>query len=300
MTPLVRRGDPRLLGFARVAMGTILLLRTTPLANFLGIPLARLRVPLLGWPQPGWAMAWGGLVVNDRLCQIACVVRTVAGALFLLGIRARVAGIVAGTLGLLALSQDPFGFIFTLYVLFVGTVALALTDASGLMAIRPDPLVGVRSSVTMLSFVLAAIYGWSAIAKLRGEWLGGSALLALAEDGFLTPQIAHVVRAHATARIAVAWGAAMMEMGLAAAILHRTTRRKALVCAIAMHFGFELAVRPDVMGWIMASLLLAAAAVAVDTAPVDAHVLIGSPAWRAARDVLRPRSRSRSHASLRS
>ena len=40
---------------------------------------------------------------------------------------ARAAGIVAGLCGIVALSQDPFGFIFTLYTLFVGVIVLAMT-----------------------------------------------------------------------------------------------------------------------------------------------------------------------------
>lgn len=261
MSGILRRGDVRLFGMARIALAILFLVRTTPLANYLFIPLARMRAPLFGWPEPGWSMAWGDLVVGDQVRRTACVVRTVAAVCFLLGIRARAAGVVAGVLGLFALSQDPFAFIFTLYVLFVATIALALTDAASHLALWPDPRppVGVRASVTFLAVVVATVYAWSGIAKLRVEWLDGSALLALADDGFLTPLVTPVLRAHASLRLVVAWGAALVELGLAASLLLGATRRSALIVAVAMHFAFEVAVRPDVMGWVMAALLLALA-----------------------------------------
>ena len=254
------RRDERPLGVARIALGAIFLVRTTELANLLPIPLAHVRGPLYGWPEAGWPMAWGGLVLPDHARMLSCVVRTAAALFFLLGVRARIAGTIAGALGLLAMAQDPFGFIFTLYTLFVGTLVLALTDATSLLAWRPDPTLDPRSSATVVRLVVATIYTWAAIAKMHHGWLSGAALLSLSEDGLLTFPVASLLREHATLRLGAAWGTMATELGVGAALLFPRSRPIALVVALAMHATFEVAARPDVMGWVMASLLVACAA----------------------------------------
>lgn len=97
----------RLLGFSRIALGLIFVVRTTPLADLLPTPLAHTFGRLLGWPDGGWPMAWGDLVLADSVRKVACVLRTIAAVLFLLGVRARFTGTIAGVLGLVALSQKP-------------------------------------------------------------------------------------------------------------------------------------------------------------------------------------------------
>ncbi len=232
---------------ARVALGLVLLVRTTALANLLPIPLAHVRGPLLGWPEPGFDLAWGGLVLPASVRIALCVVRTVAALAFLLGLRARTAGLVAGTCGFLALSQDPLGFVFTLYVLFAGTMVLALTDAA------TDADEG--SSTRLLTLFVASIYVYSALAKLQGEWLSGRTLLALAEDGLLSGPIAALLIAHPALRAAAAVAVFLVELALPALLLVARTRRLGIGVALALHASFELGAHPDVMGWVMAALL---------------------------------------------
>lgn len=269
LRPLLRglRGD-RILGLARIALGLVFVVRTTPLVNALSMPLAHVRGPLLGWPEPGWPMAWADLVLPDPLRKVACVVRTVAAVLFVLGVRARAAGYVAGALGLVAMSQDPFGFIFTLYTLFVGTLVLASTTATSVLAWRPDARVDFRSSASLVCFIVAAIYVFSGLAKAHAGWLSGATLLAFAEDGMFRAAAGSFLQAHDRLRVSAAWATMILELAVAVGLLVPRARRSAIVVAAVMHVSFEVVARPDVMGWVMASLLVACAA---STQPVQAR-----------------------------
>lgn len=250
----------RLLGVARIALGTVFLIRTTALANLLPIPLAHVDGPMYGWPHDAWPIAWAGLILPDGIERAAAIVRTVAALAFLLGVRARVAGTIAGALGLLAMSQDPFGFIYTLYTLFLGTIVLANSDATSMLSLRPDPPLDVRSSLTLVRVVVASIYVWAAIAKMQGEWLDGRVLLMLAEERLLVSKAARLLVEHPHLRVAAAWSAMSAELGIGLGLLFSRTRVIAIGVALVMHGVFEIAARPDVMGLAMASLLVACAA----------------------------------------
>ena len=72
-------------------------------------------------------------------------------------------GVVAGVCGLVALSQDPFGFIFTLHTLFLGTMLLALTSGTEHLALvrsgRVESADDVSSSRRLLPHASRANYG---------------------------------------------------------------------------------------------------------------------------------------------
>jgi hypothetical protein len=248
-----------MLAVARLALGALLVVRTTALANAVPIPLAHVRGPLLGWPDHGMAFAWGGLVLPAPMREIAAILRTVAAVLFLAGVRARAAGLVAGGLGLVALWQDPFGFVFTLHVLFLGTIAVALGDGTRDLALSPDreasPLSDAGSSASLLRVVVASVYAWSAIAKMNTAWLGGDTLHALAEDGLVTP-FARALLAHGALERAGAWAVLCAEVALAAAVASARYRRATLLAALGFHVILEVATRPDVMGFVMGALLV--------------------------------------------
>src|SRR5262249_31389182 len=152
-----------------------------------------------------------------------------------LGVRARTAGTVAGALGLVAMSQDPFGFIFTLYTLFLGAIVLAWTNATSLLAWRPGPRVDHRSSVTLVRVIVGSIYVFSAIAKMHVVWLDGATLLAFADAGLFTPHAASFLRSHEALRIGAAWGTMATELAIGVGLLVARTRRVALVVAVSMH-----------------------------------------------------------------
>lgn len=259
MPALTTNDDARPLALARIAIGTVFVVRTTALANLLNIPLAHVRGPLFGWPDAGIAFAWGGFVMPESVRVAVAVVRTIAALAFVAGVRARVAGVVAGALGLFALSQDPFGFIYTLYTLFLGTIVVAIGDGTTRWALVPDRALSAASSRRLLQIFVASIYGWSAIAKLSREWLSGLTLLALAEDGLVTPVVRSALLAHDALRVLTAYGAVAIEAALVIAILVPRTRRVAFVVALLFHLTVEIAMRPDVMSFVMASLLVGAA-----------------------------------------
>jgi hypothetical protein len=247
-------------GIARIALGTLLVVRTTPLANLLPIPLAHVRGPLFGWPDTGFHLAWGGLVLPAGFQIALCVVRTIAVLAFAAGLRARVAGIVAGACGFVALSQDPLGFVFTLYVLFAATIVVALTDGTSRFALIPDrPTEDAtfgQSSERLLVLFVASVYAYSAAAKLQSEWLSGGTLLALAEDKLLGSYFASLLIDHPALRSTAAVGVFLIELSLPVLLLVRRTRRLAVFIALGLHATFEIAAHPDVMGWVMAALLL--------------------------------------------
>lgn len=264
MHPLAARAASSLarpLAVGRIALGLVLVVRTTALVNALPIPLARVRGPLLGWPSPGAAFAWGGFTLSEGVCASLAIVRTVAALLFLLGVRARIAGVAAGVLGFVALSQDPFGFIFTLHTLFLGTLAIALGEGTTELALVPErkgPPGAAASSATLLCVLLASAYGWAAIAKLNGEWLSGGTLRALAEDGLLTNAVSSTILAHPMLASIFAIGATASEAALAPLLILPRTRRAAVLGAMALHAALEVATRPDVMSFVMLALLLGA------------------------------------------
>jgi len=246
----------RPLALARIALGTVFLVRTTPLVNLLPFPLAAVRGPLFGWPEGGFPFAWDGVALPDGVRVAACIVRTLAALFFVLGVRARTAGLVAGACGFLALSQDPFGFVFTLHTLFLSTMVLALTDGASDLALVPDRSLGAASGARLVHLFVASIYAWSALAKAQGEWLSGDTLRALAEDGLLSGPAATLLLAHPGLRALGAWCIFLTEGALPALLLAARTRRLGVAVACMMHLGFELGARPDVMGLVMASLLV--------------------------------------------
>ena len=215
-------------------------------------------------------MAWGNLLLPDRVREIAGVVRTAAALLFLVGVRARAAGLVAGGLGLVAMSQDPFAFIYTLYTLFVGTLVLALTDATHERAWLPEPRVGSRTSVMTVRVFVGSIYCLSAIAKMHRGWLSGATLSALSEDGFLSEKASSLLPMHPLLLLGAAWGIMGAELVIGSIVLLSCASSQAwrisprtvwvaILAALSMHIGFEVVARPDVIGWIMAVLLIACA-----------------------------------------
>jgi len=120
--------DPRVLGWSRVALGALFLLRTTPLLAPLHIHYLADAFPLLAWPD-GEARFTPALVpvLPDGVVAAACVARTVAAVAFLIGVATRPAGLLAGALGYLTVWQDPARGYTTFHVLFLGTMLLAPT-----------------------------------------------------------------------------------------------------------------------------------------------------------------------------
>ena len=250
--------EARALGYARVALGAIFLARTTPLLAFLGGPFGAEASPLLGWPTTEWTLAFPGTSLPAWLVASLCVLRTVAALLFACGVRARLAGVVAAASGYLVVAQDRFAFITSFHVLFLAMFVLARTSATSAVALvpeRPAEPAEITSSVRFVTVVLASIYFWAGVAKVQPDWLSGHALHAQAAAGaFAGPLGALLERAPLRAVAAV--GVPALELAVAA-LLVADRRRLAIALGLLFHALVELTVKPDMLGWQMALLLLA-------------------------------------------
>jgi Vitamin K-dependent gamma-carboxylase len=244
------------LGRARVALGAVFLLRTTPLLAPLRIPFLSDTVPLLGWPDGHVHFTPFIPVVPGGVLAALCIVRTLAALAFMLGLRARAAGLLAGGLGYLTVLQDPARFYTTHHVIFLGTLLLAATDAVASCALVPAAPRSPRSSAWLMRGWVASIYLWAALAKVRPDWLDGRTLGLLAREGLLRPSVATTLLATASGRAWVALGTVATEVALGVILLVRATRRIAVVLAVAFHLGLEWAASPDLFGWAMIALLL--------------------------------------------
>lgn len=252
-----------MLGYSRAAIGAILVARTTPLSRLLPWSVSHVATPLLGWPEHGFRAAWWGLALPDAVVIALCVVRTAAAVLFLLGVWTRAAGTVAAVAALVVLSQDAFGFKFTLYTLFVGTGLLALSGGGRGFALRPSPG-ALPGSRWLLTAFVASVYAWAGIAKLQPPWLSGETLRALHQAHYFASGLADALFATLPRCRAAAWGVVVTELLLGPMLLVRRTRLAGLVLAVGMHAAYEWTAQPDVFGWVMVALLVA-------QSPVQSH-----------------------------
>jgi len=249
-------GGVEALGRARVALGVVFLLRTTPALAPLHISFLADTIPLLGWPDGHAHFTPFVPALPAALLAVLCIVRTLAAVAFTLGVHARAAGLVAGALGYVTVLQDPARFLTTHHVIFLGVMLLACTDAVGACAVRPAPRQSAVSSAWLIRAWVASIYVWAAIAKLRPDWLDGRALGLLIREGLVRPSAASTLLATDARRALVAFGVVATELLLAPLLLFGRTRRMGAALAVAFHLGLEWAVSPDLFGWAMIALLL--------------------------------------------
>jgi hypothetical protein len=245
------------LGTIRVLVGILLLVRTTPLFFLVPGLVRHHGGPLLGWPDGELHAAYGGLTFPPALTKTLVVFRMIGVVLFLLGVHARVAGIAVAVLGYLVWSQEPFSFIFTLHTLYLATAILALTDAVAARALRPARVLSLETSVALVRAFVLSIYAWSAIAKLRGQWLDGSVLRVLRDGGFVSGPIARHVLATDLGLHVAAWATPLVELSLVPLLALRRTRAIGVALACVLHGVFEISMHPDVFGWLLVSLLVA-------------------------------------------
>jgi hypothetical protein len=244
------------LGWGRIALGTLFLLRTTPVLKPLGLDFTVHTYPLLGWPGTDWQGGALGLALPAWAIGTLCIVRTLGALFFLLGVRTTAAGLSAGVSGYLVMIQDPFGFAATLHLLYQGTIVLALTDATSVLALRPERPRNVASSLLLVRAFLASIYLWAAVYKLRPDWLDGRTLALYQADGALSGPLSALVLATSWSRALVAWTIALTELALPILLFWRKTIRFAPFVALGLHATIELSANPDLLGWEMAALLL--------------------------------------------
>lgn len=255
MTPSAPAVDLRPLGWSRAAIGAVFLARTTPLLW----PIDRRFVdawPLLGWPQGGFNVEPALIALPSSLVAALCIARTIGAGLLMFGVWSRVAGIAAGVFGYLVLFQNPFGFSFTLHLLYQAAILLAVCDADSAFALRPRPPRAPLSSVWLIRLFVASIYCWAAIYKIGPDWLDGRTLELFHREGTIHGALADEMLRTPGLRAFTGTGIALLELTLGPALLWQRTRRVALVVAYAFHAALELGARPELLGWGMASLLL--------------------------------------------
>lgn len=241
--------DVRRLGWARAAIGSLILLRTTPLLAPFDLPFLRNASPLLGWPDGRWTVAW----LPSAAVALLCILRTASACCFAIGYHVRVAGLVCGLSGLALLIDDPFQFFFTVFQLYLAAIVLSLTDAGGAFALFPTPVRFPDSSRWLIRVFLASIYLWAGLYKLRADWLDGRTIELLQQSGALTGRFMH---SEPQRRVA-AWLVVAFELSLGPALLVRQTRRTALLSAFAFHALLQLTASPDFLGLGMCALLVA-------------------------------------------
>jgi hypothetical protein len=248
--------DLRWLGVTRIALGAVFLFRTTPLANLYPSPLCWVAGPLFGWPVPGWHAAWLGLALPAAVVACLCIARTLAALLFMLGVATTASGLVASISAFVVLAQDAFAFSFTRYILFLATGLLAIADGGSCLALRPSPARDPQGSVWLMRSFVASVYAWSAIAKLRPDWLDGRTLGALHDGHFLRGALADWLASTPAMRSGASVAVVGVELALAPLLLIPRTRRTGIALAVLMHGAYELTAQPDVMALVMGSLLL--------------------------------------------
>ena len=190
----------------------------------------------------------------ELLVKVLCVLRTVAALAFTLGIGARPAGLVAGALGYVTVTQIPGRLNTTEHVLF-------LHDAAGDHR-RREPLCSAPRCDSQQSFQRLAHEDLDCFNLL---WLHSQPQMGLArrQRSVSLPRRWEVRTMGQRAPAVDADEAALSSAPLSPRQRWRwrpcfrsRARRVGLFAALGLHAG-QLAASPDLFGWVMAALLLA-------------------------------------------
>lgn len=244
--------DLRPLALARIAIGALILVWTTPLLAPLHISFVGGVAPMQGWPTPGFSFAW---LPADAI-RALCVVRTVGALGLMLGLFCAPLGVLTCLSGYLVDAQSGFTMAACSQLLYEAAALLGLSDAGAVLALRPTPLRSPGSSYWMLRLFVASIYSWAGAFKLRPDWLDGSTLQFLHRPGIIRGVLADWLLATPASCTGVAHAVALFELSAAPLLLWPKTRRVGLSLAYVFHLGLEITAHPDLFGWAMMALLL--------------------------------------------
>jgi hypothetical protein len=229
---------------ARVALGILFLMRTTPLGFFFASRRFSDAAPLFGWPDGAFHLSGPLSTLPVQVAAALALARTLAALCFAVGVEPFASGIIAGGLGYAAVLRDPFLFDNTLHVLFLGTILLALACRQG------------GPGLSLVRLWIASIYLWAALSKLRTDWLDGRTLALLHDERLLRGALSGWIVASPGRRIAAAWSVVGIELALGPLLLAQRSRTRALVLAFGFHGVLEVVAAPDQLSWQMAALLL--------------------------------------------
>lgn len=247
----------RPLAWTRIAFAGVLLIRTTPLIRAMDPMIGADVHPLLGWPQgAGISTALFGWALPVAVIKILCLARTAFALLFLLGYRPLLTGLACGITAYVVLLQDVFGFTFTQHLLFLGIALLATTDCAAVLSIRAEEPRSPRTSQILVLAVIASVYFWAGLGKLRHDWMDGRTLGLFYAEHKLRGPVADLLLGTAARRSIAGPIVALTELALGPLLWLRRTRWIGLGLALALHVCIEPMARPDVLGWAMLALLL--------------------------------------------
>lgn len=246
----------RPLAWSRIAVGVLFLIRTTGLLRVLEPERAGDAAWMLGWPdgQPHQAM-WG-LALSAPVVKLLCLLRTGGALCFLLGYRARLAGILASFCGYAVLAQDAFGFTFTIHLMLLATLTLALADSASVLAVEPTPARAPRSGRWLVHALLISVYFWAAYVKARPDWLDGRTLGLFYQEGMLRGALADLLLGESWRRALAAKAVVATEGLLVGLLAWPRSRGAGMALALLLHGSIEIMAAPDLIGWFMGALLL--------------------------------------------
>jgi hypothetical protein len=249
----IDEGALRALAWARIAVGTLYLFRSTPLIGLFDPTIGADARPLLGWPDGSENL---GLGVSAGLLVALCLARTAAFLAFTIGFFPRASGLVAAGAGYLVLLERPFAFTATQHLFLQATMLLALADVGALASVRREPPRSPRTGLWMMRAFVVSVYAWAALAKARADWLDGRTLALFHEEGRLRGSLADLLLASPARCAAMGKVVFVVEASLCLLLCLPRTRLVGVVAAAAFHIGIEWMGHPDVIGWVMLSLLL--------------------------------------------
>src|SRR5436190_13229896 len=192
--PLAHADDAalRALAWTRIAVGSLYLLRSTPLIVLFDPAIGADAWPLLGWPEGSTNL---GLYIPAGVLGVLCIARTIAFFAFTIGYFPRASGLLAVAAGYAVLLERPFGFTATQHLFLQATLLLALADVAVLASVRREPPRSPRTALWMMRAFVISVYGWAALAKARGDWLDGRTLVLFHQEGRLRGPLADLLLA---------------------------------------------------------------------------------------------------------
>lgn len=246
----------RPLAWSRIAVGALFLIRTTGALRVLEPERAGDAAWMLGWPDGQPHLAMGGFALSAPVIKLLCVLRTGGALCFLLGYRARLAGLVAALSGYAILAQDAFGFTFTIHLMLLATLVLALADSASVLAVAPTPPRAPRSGRWLVHATLLSVYFWAAYVKMRPDWLDGRTLGLFYQEGMLRGALADLLLGDPWRRALSAKAVVATEAALVVLLAWPRSRGAGMMLALGLHGSIEAMARPDLIGWFMGALLL--------------------------------------------
>jgi hypothetical protein len=173
---------------------------------------------------------------------------------------------------------DWLAHVFLFYLVWLPSGAALSLDRL-LARVRPGPSQGARLGLRVVQIHLCIVYLTSGVAKARSRawWSGDAIWRALMSPEYRRFDFSWLA-SHPWLAVAAGWGVLLVEIGYAALIWPRFTRRIWVVLTAALHLGIAVFMGLTVFGAIM--MVFTVAAFGVDAEPRTAT---GRGAPRAAR-----------------